>query len=75
MAYQIFDFKYAERYADKKKIPFKSVQNGGNHDLPVKGSLLIWNEGGFFEHTGQLLFAIVMEAVAATSSSSRSGSL
>ncbi len=59
MAYEIFDMPYAINLKDGKNVPMRSGRNGSN-GRPEPGSLLIWNEGGFFRHTGHV--AVVVEA-------------
>mmetsp|Transcript_23982 Transcript_23982/g.24571 ORF Transcript_23982/g.24571 Transcript_23982/m.24571 type:complete len:213 (+) Transcript_23982:110-748(+) len=58
MAYEIFDFPYATRISDGSRVPWNNIRNGSS-PRPVPGSVLIWDEGGEFRHTGHV--AIVTE--------------
>lgn len=58
MAYDIFRLRSVKRVKDGARLPLQSFQNGSLR-RPVPGSMLIWNEGGDFEHTGHV--AIVSE--------------
>jgi glutathionylspermidine amidase/synthetase len=58
MAYEIFHLPFAEKISDGTKIPWNNIPNGSS-PRPVPGSVLIWDEGGEFRHTGHV--AIVTE--------------
>ena len=58
MAYEIFELPYATRISDRSRIPWNNIRNGTS-PRPVPGSVLIWEEGGEFRHTGHV--AIVTE--------------
>jgi glutathionylspermidine amidase/synthetase len=53
MAYEIFDFPHAVRVSDGSKVPWTNIPNGSS-TRPVPGSVLIWDEGGEFRHTGHV---------------------
>ena len=59
MAYEIFELRHIQ-HKDGARLPLRSFRNGSRRPL-VQGSLLIWDEGGEFEHTGHV--AIVTEVL------------
>ncbi|RHY25782.1 hypothetical protein DYB32_008100 [Aphanomyces invadans] len=61
MAYDIFRLKTVRRVADGQLVPMVSNVNGESTDLPVKGSLLIWNPVGEFVHTGHIAVIVNVE--------------
>jgi glutathionylspermidine amidase/synthetase len=61
MAYDIFDLRYVRDIKNNTLLPLQAFTNGSRRH-PVSGSLLIWQEGGEFEHTGHV--AIVTEVSA-----------
>ena len=58
MAYEIFELPYATRVSDNSQVPWNNIRNGSS-PRPIPGSVLIWEEGGEFRHTGHV--AIVTE--------------
>ncbi|RHY09041.1 hypothetical protein DYB36_003733, partial [Aphanomyces astaci] len=54
MAYDIFRLKTVRRVADGQLVPMLANVNGESTELPVKGSLLIWNPVGEFVQTGHI---------------------
>lgn len=65
MAYHIFELPVLIRLADKARLPVLRVRNGANvrehpEAYPRLGSVIMWEEGGFFRWTGHV--AIVTEA-------------
>eukprot|EP00668_Euglena_longa_P004173 GGOE01004892.1.p1 GENE.GGOE01004892.1~~GGOE01004892.1.p1 ORF type:complete len:187 (-),score=24.39 GGOE01004892.1:329-889(-) len=52
MAYHIFGLKSARRVADNAAVPLTQHRNGAGR--PEKGSLLIWEPQGKFNHTGHV---------------------
>lgn len=58
MAYEIFELPHATRVSDGSLVPWENIPNGFS-PRPVPGSVLIWDEGGEFRHTGHV--AIVTE--------------
>ncbi|OQR95893.1 bifunctional glutathionylspermidine amidase/glutathionylspermidine synthetase [Thraustotheca clavata] len=60
MAYDIFRLKNVRRVADDQLVPMHSNVNGEATELPVKGSLLIWNPVGEFERTGHI--SVIVDA-------------
>ncbi|OQS00676.1 bifunctional glutathionylspermidine amidase/glutathionylspermidine synthetase [Achlya hypogyna] len=60
MAYDIFRLKNVRRVADDTLVPMHPNVNGEATELPVKGSLLIWNPVGEFERTGHI--AVIVHA-------------
>ncbi|PIP79083.1 MAG: bifunctional glutathionylspermidine amidase/glutathionylspermidine synthase [Gammaproteobacteria bacterium CG22_combo_CG10-13_8_21_14_all_40_8] len=53
MAYDIFKLRHVRRVSDNKVLPYRAFANGCKC-RPELGSLLIWDEGGEFEHTGHV---------------------
>jgi glutathionylspermidine amidase/synthetase len=53
MAYEIFELPYAIKISDGSRIPWENIPNGAT-TRPVPGSVLIWDEGGEFRHTGHV---------------------
>jgi glutathionylspermidine amidase/synthetase len=65
MAYHIFQLKKFIRVADNTALPVVKCPNGVSikenpECRPRLGSVIIWEEGGFFRHTGHV--GIVVEA-------------
>ena len=65
MAYHIFEVPHLIRVSDMARLPLVHVRNGASvtkhaDAMPRLGSILIWEEGGFFKHTGHV--GIVIEA-------------
>ncbi|NCP65151.1 MAG: bifunctional glutathionylspermidine amidase/synthase [Paraglaciecola sp.] len=58
MAYEIFNLRTVREVATNQLLPFQAFKNGAQRH-PEPGSLLIWEEGGEFKHTGHV--AIVTE--------------
>ena len=58
MAYDIFRLQQVTVCSDSTVLPLRSFRNGSRR-RPEVGCMLIWSEGGAFEHTGHV--AIVME--------------
>ena len=58
MAHEIFRLRFVREVKTKKTRPLYSFRNGSRR-LPEPGSLLIWEPGGEFEHTGHV--AVVTE--------------
>ncbi|KAG9405451.1 hypothetical protein AC1031_003346 [Aphanomyces cochlioides] len=61
MAYDIFRLKNVRRVADGQLVPMQAHVNGESSDLPVKGSLLIWNPVGEFVQTGHIAVIVAVE--------------
>ena len=61
MAYEIFRLRYVRRLSDNTLLPLHSFINGSQRP-PEKDCMLIWAEGGEFEHTGHV--SIVTEVLA-----------
>jgi len=53
MAYDIFDLRYVRDIKNNTLLPLQAFENG-NKRHPQFGSILIWQEGGEFEHTGHV---------------------
>ncbi|MBS0924245.1 bifunctional glutathionylspermidine amidase/synthase [Providencia sp. JGM181] len=53
MAYEIFALRFLRHVVDDGILPLRAYQNGSQMK-PTAGSLLIWAEGGEFEHTGHV---------------------
>lgn len=53
MAYEIFSIPYATRVRNGSKVRWNNISNGST-TRPVPGSVLIWDEGGEFRHTGHV---------------------
>ncbi|WPA93776.1 bifunctional glutathionylspermidine amidase/synthase [Providencia zhijiangensis] len=53
MAYEIFSLRFLRHVVDDGILPLRAYQNGSQMK-PTAGSLLIWAEGGEFEHTGHV---------------------
>jgi glutathionylspermidine amidase/synthetase len=58
MAYEIFNLRTVREVATNQLLPLQAFKNGAQRH-PEPGSLLIWEEGGEFKHTGHV--AIVTE--------------
>lgn len=61
MAYEIFSLRILRRVFDEALLPLQAYANGTKRG-PQAGALLIWDEGGIFEHTGHV--AIITEVLA-----------
>ncbi|AKJ42473.1 bifunctional glutathionylspermidine amidase/synthase [Pragia fontium] len=61
MAYEIFSLRYLRQVVNDNILPLQAFANGCER-LPVAGSLLIWQQGGEFEHTGHV--AIITQVLA-----------
>lgn len=59
MAYEIFRLRKIHDVKNNRQLPLRAFRNGAKC-LPERGSLLIWADGGEFEHTGHI--AVVTEA-------------
>ncbi len=53
MAYEIFSLRYLRQVVNDNILPLQAFANGCERP-PVAGSLLIWQQGGEFEHTGHV---------------------
>lgn len=53
MAYDIFRLRSLKRIKDGERLPLHSFRNGSLR-RPETGCMLVWNEGGDFEHTGHV---------------------
>lgn len=53
MAYEIFSLRYLRQVVNDNILPLQAFPNGCERP-PVAGSLLIWQQGGEFEHTGHV---------------------
>lgn len=60
MAYEIFILRILRRVVDEALLPLQAFANGSKKS-PQAGALLIWAEGGVFEHTGHV--AIITEVL------------
>ncbi|MTB65820.1 bifunctional glutathionylspermidine amidase/synthase [Providencia sp. wls1943] len=60
MAYEIFALRFLRHVVDDGILPLRAYQNGSQMK-PTAGSLLIWAEGGEFEHTGHV--AIITQVI------------
>ena len=58
MAYEIFSLRFLRQVVNDALVPLQAFANGGKK-RPEAGALLIWAEGGEFEHTGHV--AIITE--------------
>jgi glutathionylspermidine amidase/synthetase len=58
MAYEIFRLQSVREVASGQALPLRSFRNGSRRH-PEPGALLVWAEGGTFEHTGHV--AVVTE--------------
>ncbi len=61
MAYEIFELRSVRDINSEQRLPLASFRNGSKR-WPEPGALLIWEEGGEFEHTGHV--AVVTEVFA-----------
>lgn len=61
MAYEIFALRYLRQVVNDAILPLQAFANGCGRP-PVAGALLIWQQGGEFEHTGHV--AIVTQVLA-----------
>jgi glutathionylspermidine amidase/synthetase len=61
MAYEIFRLRAVREVQSGVELPLHAFRNGSPRH-PVPGCLLIWEEGGTFEHTGHV--AVVTEVLA-----------
>lgn len=60
MAYEIFNLRSVREITSNKTLPLYAFKNGSTRH-PEPGAMLIWDEGGEFEHTGHV--AIVSEVL------------
>lgn len=60
MAYEIFSLRFLRQVVDDTLVPLQAYANG-SLKKPEAGALLIWDEGGEFEHTGHV--AIITEVL------------
>ena len=60
MAYEIFSLRFLRQVVNDALLPLQAFANGCKHK-PQAGSLLIWQEGGEFKHTGHV--AIITEVL------------
>ena len=60
MAYEIFNLRDVREIQSNTTLPLKAFKNGSLRH-PEPGAMLIWDEGGDFEHTGHV--AIVSEVL------------
>jgi glutathionylspermidine amidase/synthetase len=60
MAYEIFNLKDVREVQSNTTLPLKAFKNGSLRH-PEPGAMLIWDEGGDFEHTGHV--AIISEVL------------
>lgn len=60
MAYEIFALRFLRHVVDDGILPLRAYQNGSQMK-PTAGSLLIWAEGGEFEHTGHV--AVITQVI------------
>lgn len=60
MAYEIFNLRSVREISSNKLLPIHAFKNGSTRH-PEPGAMLIWDEGGEFEHTGHV--AIVSEVL------------
>jgi glutathionylspermidine amidase/synthetase len=56
MAFDIFQLRHIKRLSDSALLPLRAFRNGAARH-PEPGCLLIWEEGGEFEHTGHVAIA------------------
>lgn len=54
MAYEIFSLRYLRQVVNDDILPLQAFANGTSKRPPAAGSLLIWQQGGEFEHTGHV---------------------
>ncbi|MDA0689830.1 MAG: CHAP domain-containing protein, partial [Proteobacteria bacterium] len=57
MAYDIFELRSVRTVGDRKELPLQAFANGSPR-RPEYGCMIIWAEGGEFEHTGHVAIAI-----------------
>ena len=60
MAHEIFSLRFLRRVVNDAILPLQAFANGGQQP-PAVGSLLIWQEGGEFKHTGHV--AVITEVL------------
>lgn len=62
MAYEGFDLNSFIQLPSMNEIPIECIKNGSTEvsKRPSYGNVIIWNEGGFFRHTGHI--GIITEA-------------
>lgn len=60
MAYDIFRLRSLRVVGEDRRLPLHAFANGA-HRHPEPGGLLIWDEGGEFEHTGHV--AVITEVI------------
>jgi len=54
MAYHIFDIRSFKHVKSGEEVAIVREANGGGKSRPVPGSVLLWQEGGYFKHTGHV---------------------
>lgn len=60
MAYEIFNLRSVREIESNSLLPLEAFKNGSTRH-PQVGAMLIWDEGGDFEHTGHV--AIISEVL------------
>ncbi|TNH06449.1 bifunctional glutathionylspermidine amidase/synthase [Testudinibacter sp. TR-2022] len=61
MAYEIFSLRFLRQVINDAIVPLQAFPNG-SQQAPHAGALLIWQQGGEFQHTGHV--AIITEVLA-----------
>lgn len=61
MAYEIFSLRYLRQVVNDNILPLQAFANGCER-APVAGSLLVWQQGGEFDHTGHV--AVITQVLA-----------
>lgn len=59
MAHEIFRLRSVHRVAGGDVLPLRSFRNGARRH-PEPGCLLVWDEGGTFEHTGHVAVVVAV---------------
>ncbi|HDG7832949.1 TPA: bifunctional glutathionylspermidine amidase/synthase [Klebsiella quasipneumoniae] len=60
MAYEIFSLRFLREVVNDNILPLQAFANGARRP-PIAGSLLIWQKGGEFKHTGHV--AVITQLV------------
>ncbi|MFU8513113.1 bifunctional glutathionylspermidine amidase/synthase [Klebsiella quasipneumoniae] len=60
MAYEIFSLRFLREVVNDNILPLQAFTNGSRRP-PIAGSLLIWQKGGEFKHTGHV--AVITQLV------------
>lgn len=60
MAYEIFSLRFLREVVNDNILPLQAFANGSRRP-PIAGSLLIWQKGGEFKHTGHV--AVITQLV------------